>query len=266
MLSTSYLGQLLNETSLDEALLNETLLIEALLPEASLVQALLNETMLIEALLTETSLIKTSLTKTSLDEASRKETLLIEALLIEALLIEASLDEAVLNETLLIEALLTETLLTDALLTDASLDEALLDETLLIETLLAETVLTDRLESFNGRTVRTDSELAGREPLRLVERESVSVPRTTRLGGLLDVFRSNCISPVRNALAGHENEEGNPEAGEHTVTTKLTGKVQIIGHFYINGTQKALISSLELALIEYLNCDDGRVLHRTGCW
>lgn len=53
----------------------------------------------------------------------------------------------------------------------------------------------------------------------------------------------------------------NPEAREHTVAAKL--KIQVVSHLYINDTQEALISSLELALIEYLNCDDGRVFHRT---
>jgi hypothetical protein len=234
LLSTSDLGQLLNETSLDEVLLNETLLIEALLTEISLDEVLLNETLLIEALLTETS---------------PDEVLLNETLLIEALLNEALLTKVLLNESLLIETLLTET----------SLDQA----ALLNETLLTETVLNERLESFNGRTVRTDNELAGREPLRLVERASLSVPRTTRLRVLLGVFRSTCITSARNKnpLAGHEKEEGNPEAGEHTVTTKL--KVQIISYFYVNDTQKALISSLELALIEYLSCDNGRIVYHT---
>jgi len=43
-------------------------------------------------------------------------------------------------------------------------------------------------------------------------------------------------------------------------------KIQVISYLYVNDTQEALISSLELALIEYLNCDDGRVLHRTERW
>ena len=40
-------------------------------------------------------------------------------------------------------------------------------------------------------------------------------------------------------------------------------KIQVISYLYVNDTQEALISSLELALIEYLNCDDGRVFHHT---
>jgi hypothetical protein len=54
------------------------------------------------------------------------------------------------------------------------------------------------------------------------------------------------------------------KAGERTMAAKL--KIQVIRYLYVNDTQEALISSLELALIEYLNGDDGRVLHRTERW
>lgn len=80
----------------------------------------------------------------------------------------------------------------------------------------------------------------------------------------LGAFRSNCITSARDALAGREKEEGNNEAGEHTVTTKL--KLQVIGYLYINDTQKALISSFRPALVEYLNCDNGRIIHHAKCW
>ena len=53
----------------------------------------------------------------------------------------------------------------------------------------------------------------------------------------------------------------NSKGGERTMAAKL--KIQVVSYLYVNDTQEALISSLELALIEYLNCDDGRVLHRT---
>jgi hypothetical protein len=45
------------------------------------------------------------------------------------------------------------------------------------------------------------------------------------------------------------------------VAAKL--KIQVVRYLYINYTQEALISSLELALIEDLNCDDGGVLYHT---
>lgn len=46
------------------------------------------------------------------------------------------------------------------------------------------------------------------------------------------------------------------------MTTKL--KIQVIGYLYIDDTQEALISPLELALIEDLYCDNGRILDYTG--
>jgi hypothetical protein len=77
----------------------------------------------------------------------------------------------------------------------------------------------------------------------------------------LDLFRSNCTTSARNALVTHERGEG---VGEHTVAAKL--KIQVVSYLDINNTQEALISSLELALIEDLNCNDGRVLYFTEGW
>jgi len=37
-------------------------------------------------------------------------------------------------------------------------------------------------------------------------------------------------------------------------------EIQIISYLYVDDTQKTLISSLELALIEDLHGDDGRIL------
>lgn len=51
----------------------------------------------------------------------------------------------------------------------------------------------------------------------------------------------------------------NSKNRERTVAAKL--KIQVISYLYVNDTQEALISSLEFALIEYLDCDDGRILH-----
>jgi hypothetical protein len=48
------------------------------------------------------------------------------------------------------------------------------------------------------------------------------------------------------------------------VAAKL--KIQVIRYLYIHDTQEALIPSLELALIEDLNCDDRRVLYHTERW
>lgn len=45
------------------------------------------------------------------------------------------------------------------------------------------------------------------------------------------------------------------------MTTKL--KIQMISYLYIDDTQEALISPLELALIEYLYCDNGGILDHT---
>ena len=46
----------------------------------------------------------------------------------------------------------------------------------------------------------------------------------------------------------------------------MTAKNQVenVGHLDIHDAQEALISSLELALVEDLNCDDGRVLDGSG--
>jgi hypothetical protein len=71
---------------------------------------------------------------------------------------------------------------------------------------------------------------------------------------------------MRSASVSRERGGGKQLQGwrERTVAAKL--KIQVISYLYVNDTQEALISSLELALIEYLNCDDGRVLHRTERW
>ncbi len=41
-------------------------------------------------------------------------------------------------------------------------------------------------------------------------------------------------------------------------------QIQIAAHLYVDYTQKALIPSLELALIEDLNGNDGGILDHTG--
>jgi hypothetical protein len=57
---------------------------------------------------------------------------------------------------------------------------------------------------------------------------------------------------------------GSNSKARRTVVAKL--KIQVISYLYVNDTQEALISSVERAMIEYLNCDDGRVLHHTERW
>lgn len=47
----------------------------------------------------------------------------------------------------------------------------------------------------------------------------------------------------------------------HTMTAKL--KIQMISNLNIDDTQESLISPLELALIEDLYCDNGRILDHT---
>jgi hypothetical protein len=55
-----------------------------------------------------------------------------------------------------------------------------------------------------------------------------------------------------------ERGEGILSLEGHTMAAKL--KIQIISYLYVDDTQKTLISSLELALIEDLHGDDGRIL------
>jgi hypothetical protein len=56
-------------------------------------------------------------------------------------------------------------------------------------------------------------------------------------------------------------EGGRGKLEGQTMTTKL--KIQMISYLYIDDTQEALISPLELALIEYLYCDNGGILDHT---
>jgi len=125
-----------------------------------------------------------------------------------------------------------------------------------------EALLTERLESFDGRAFRPITEPGRREPvggvLTLVERYSINLPWTTRLS--LDLFRSKCKVSAKNALADDGKGAGGKLEG-HTVTIKL--KIHMISYLYIDDTQEALISPLELALIEDLYCDNGRILDHT---
>jgi len=56
-------------------------------------------------------------------------------------------------------------------------------------------------------------------------------------------------------------EGGGGKLEGHTMTTKL--KIQMISYLNIDDTQEALISPLELALIEDLYRNNGRILDRT---
>ena len=57
---------------------------------------------------------------------------------------------------------------------------------------------------------------------------------------------------------GGGGREGILNLEGHTMAAKL--EIQIISYLYVDDTQKTLISSLELALIEDLHGDDGRIL------
>ena len=68
-------------------------------------------------------------------------------------------------------------------------------------------------------------------------------------------------------LAGHRNRVGGGgvilRLEGLTMTVKL--KIQMISYLYIDDTQETLVSSFELALIEYLHCHDRRILDRAEC-
>jgi hypothetical protein len=78
----------------------------------------------------------------------------------------------------------------------------------------------------------------------------ISFPCTTKLS--FDFLRSSVSISERNQIRYVHIEA-------LTMTAEL--EVKDIAHFYIHDSQETLIFALEFALVEYLHCDDRRVLH-----
>lgn len=82
----------------------------------------------------------------------------------------------------------------------------------------------------------------------------MSFPCTTKLS--LDFFKSSVSisTTVQITVSAEPNERR---------TMTVQSKVQNIADFDVDNAEEALIPPLELALIEYLDCDDGGVLDGT---